>query len=331
MKTFERLLLLGLIVGFALLLSCQNPDDKRVIANLFLLANADSSVVFAPSFVSTHLAERDAALSPNRKEFYYTISSYTRPTIAFIKWMDSGWCLPKVASFSGVYSDLEPHFSPDGNRLYFVSNRPLEQGGELKDFDIWYVERTENGWSEPINLGEPVNTPANEFYPSIAKSGTLYWCATRSDGIGGEDIFYSKLVNGQYQAVQALSDSINTESDEYNAFVDPHERYVIFTSHGWGAGQGRGDLWISYRKPDETWTRPVNMGEAVNTPFMEYCPFVSHDGKHLFFTSDRVNQTCIKSPVTYEDIIYFSHQPTNRLSSIYVIEADIIDKLNPLK
>jgi hypothetical protein len=318
----------GIFLCFTILFSCNQIPKELSKEEIFSTAQQDTSVIFAPGLVSTHLAERDAALSPDGSEFYYTISSFIRPTIAFIQKQEGKWDTPRVASFSGVYSDLEPHFSPNGNRLYFASNRPLEEGGEPKDFDIWYVERTENNWSKPINLGQPVNTPANEFYPSIAKSGTIYWCATRNDGIGGEDIFFSKLVDEQYQAVQAMPDSINTQSDEYNAFIDPDERYIIFTSHGWGNGFGRGDLWISYRKPDDTWTKPINMGETINTSAFEYCPFVSHDGKYLFFTSDRTNLAVIKSPATYQDIIDFSLLPQNRLSSIYIVKTDIIDRLN---
>lgn len=328
MKTSVSLKMFALI---ALFYSCSNQGEIIKNHDLFQIANPDSCAVFASGIVSTHLAERDAALSPDGREFYYTISSYTRPTIAFIEKLENGWPNPDVAPFSGVFSDLEPHFSVDGKRLYFASNRPLEKGGVPKDFDIWYVDKTEKGWGEPVNIGEPINTSANEFYPSVTKCGAIYWCATRNDGVGGEDIFFSKLIEGRYQTVQALSDSINTTSDEYNAFVDPNERYIIFTSHGWGAGYGRGDLWISYQKPDETWTKPINMGDAINTPFMEYCPFVSHDGNYLFFTSDRVNPASIKSPVSYQEIVSFSKQPTNRLSSIYFIKSDIIEKLNPLK
>jgi hypothetical protein len=328
-KAMSSTRIMGELIIFSLLISCSQQPTKEQSLNLFEEANSDSAIIFAPNLVSTHLPERDAALSPNSYEFYFSITSYTQPTIAFIQFENSAWSKPEVASFSGVYSDIEPHFSPDGNRLYFASNRPLIEGGELKDFDIWYVDKTDDDWGKPVNIGESVNTSANEFYPSVTKSGTLYWCAKRDGGLGGEDLYYAKLVDGKFTSAQLLPDSVNSVSDEYNAFVDPEERYIIFTSHGWGAGFGRGDLWISFRKPDQTWTRPINMGEKVNTQAFEFCPFVSHDGKYLFFTSDRA-ELAKKTPATYDEIYFFSLQLKNRLSNIYIINADIIEKLNPL-
>ncbi len=285
--------------------------------------------LFLPDIVSTHLSERDAALSADGHRFYYTVSSYNRPMIVFVERKSGRWTQPQTASFSGVYSDLEPHFSPDGEKLYFASNRPLEKGGQTKDFDIWYVERTNDAWGEPVNVGSPVNTPANEFYPSVTEAGTLYWCAVREGGPGGEDLFFSRMENGRYGPATALSDSVNTAGNEYNAFVARDESFIIFTSTGWGSGYGRGDLWIGFRKPDGQWTRARNMGPEVNTPAFEYCPFVSDDGEFLFFTSDRMDSTQIKATATYEDVVAFSKLPGNKQSSIFSIDAGVIEKLRP--
>ncbi len=313
------------------LAGCMNQNHNGN-DNIFLL-ESESAQIFAPELVSTHLAERDAALSPNGNEFYYTVTSYNRPTIVFIEKTNGHWGKPAVASFSGEYSDLEPHFSPDGNKLYFASNRPKEKGKEPKDFDIWYTEKSDGIWGDPINIGSPINTDANEFYPSITNSGTLYWCSIRLDsiGMGGEDIFYSKLVNNQYLTVEVLSDSINTPHDEFNAFVARDESYIIFTSSGWGAGFGRGDLWISFKHEKGYWTKAANLGDKVNTNAFEYCPFVSDCGKYLFFTSDMIDETDIKTPNSYSDILSFSKQPKNKLNNIYIIDAKVIDDINPLK
>ncbi len=290
---------------------------------------SDSATLFGEGIISTHLAERDAALSPSGKEFYYTVSSYNRQTIVFSELTDKGWTKPQVAPFSGIYSDLEPHFSPDGHRLYFVSNRPLGSEGEPKDYDIWYVERKCNSWGDPINLGSPINTSANEFYPSITNSGTIYWCSVRNDSlsVGGEDIFFSKLEDGVYSKVEALSDSVNTIRDEYNAFVARDESYIIFTSLGWGRGYGRGDLWICFKRSDGLWTKPVNMGGKINSEWFEFCPFVSDCGKFLFFTSDRIDSKKLKPTITYNDIVEFSLSSTNKQNNIYIISTSIIDDL----
>lgn len=294
---------------------------------LFQPPAGEAPEVFLPGKVSNHLSQRDAALSPDGRLFMYTISSYSHPVIMFTQFWEGSWSEPQVASFSGIYSDLEPHFSADGNTLYFASNRPLQKGDPPKDHDIWYVTRQQDGWSEPVNMGHPINTPANEFYPSVTRDGTLYWCAVREDGIGREDIFRSRLQDGRYQVVEVLPDSINTPADEYNAYVARDESYIIFTSTGWGRGEGSGDLWISFRKPDSSWTRARNMGPLVNSPAFEFCPFVTEDGKWLLFTSNRTNISSLPSPATYQHILEYASSPINKLHSIYIMDAAIIEKL----
>lgn len=319
----------GLILASSLIQPACTDTSKPEKSTIHFGTKTGEAEIFAPNLVSTHMTERDAALSPKGDEFYFTLSSYTHPAIVYIKNTPNGWTSPQVASFSGTYSDLEPHFSPDGNRLYFASNRPLAEGGEPKDFDIWYVDRLDTGWSDPVNIGSPINTEANEFYPSITNTGTLYWCAIRKDGlgIGGEDIYYSALEDGQYKTVQALPDSINTPRDEYNAYIARDESYIIFTSTGWGRGYGKGDLWISFKHPDGYWTEAKNMGERVNTSGFEYCPFVSDCGKYLFYTSNKPADKSYTPPISYENIVSFSLGAGNKASDIYVVDARIIQEL----
>lgn len=283
--------------------------------------------LFLPGVVSTHLAERDAALSADGQAFYYTVTSYRHPVIVFTRKQGQQWSKPQVAPFSGVYSDLEPHFSADGKSLYFASNRPLKEGDPVKDYDIWVVRKQQDGWGKPQNLDVPVNTKANEFYPSITSEGTLYWTSISSEGFGGEDIFYSELLEGEYRIATVLSDSINTSADEYNAYIARDGSYLIFSSTGWGKGEGSGDLYISFRKGDDTWTQAINMGPEVNSPSFDFCPFVSEDGRELFFTSNRTGEEVLPSPVTYKDILKYAASPYNKQHSIYVMDASIIEKL----
>ena len=63
------------------------------------------------------------------------------------------WTSPVVAPFSGKFGDLEPAFSPDGMKLYFSSNRPID-GSEPKDYDIWVVEKTNGRWSDPRTVAK---------------------------------------------------------------------------------------------------------------------------------------------------------------------------------
>ncbi|MGH7673944.1 MAG: hypothetical protein ACREMV_01625, partial [Gemmatimonadales bacterium] len=112
----------------------------------------------------------------------------------------NAWSPPEVAPFSGRYSDYDPFLSADGARLFFVSNRPAGPTDSTTDFDVWMVERAGDRWAEPRNLGAPVNTPRDEFYPSVASDGTIYFSAVRdSGGQGGFDVWRSRWAEARYQ------------------------------------------------------------------------------------------------------------------------------------
>ncbi|MEJ0080379.1 MAG: hypothetical protein WDM78_05360 [Puia sp.] len=72
------------------------------------------------------------------------------------------------------------HFSPDGQKLYFTSNRPLQGSDSTKDYDIWYLLKKGDDWRGPFNAGTKINTGKDEFYPSQARNGNLYF--TRDNG-----------------------------------------------------------------------------------------------------------------------------------------------------
>ena len=98
--------------------------------------------------------------------------------VSFLR--DGVWSKPEAVDFTGPYSAVDMAFSVDGGRLFYCSDRPMSGSGEPSEtVDIWYVERTADGWSEPINPGPPVNSDQHEFYPSLAADGTLYFQSWR--------------------------------------------------------------------------------------------------------------------------------------------------------
>ncbi len=234
---------------------------------------------------------RDFAMNKWGTEIYFSVQS-PGSEISAIVWCKKNkkdkWSEPEVLSFSGKFNDLEPFLSWDNTRLYFVSNRPLNKNGtETKDYDIWYCERNPAGyWGEPRNLGAPVNSYENEFYPSVTRNGNLYFTNDGKRSKGKDDIFVCKFNDGKYCSPISISDSINTEGYEFNAFVEENEQYMIFTGYNKPDGLGSGDLYISYHSTDGTWSAPKNMGD-VNSKQMDYCPFVDPNKKTLYFTSKR--------------------------------------------
>ena len=271
---------------------------------------------FAPYLLSASDNERDFAIAPDGKSIYYTIQySANRSIIVYSEYANNQWTLPRKASFSGVYADLEPAFSLDGLRLYFSSNRSV--GGNQKDFDIWYVERVDGGpWSEPALAGGGKNSAENEFYPSLTRTGNLYFTATRAGGKGGEDIWVSRFENGRFLTPQVLPDAINSIHGEYNAFIDPDEQFIYFSSDGRADEVGGGDLYISRKDTTGNWmpARRLNF----NTEKLDYCPYVSPDGAYLFFTSERDQENPLPTnPLDLISVLKYVLDPDNNKGNIY--------------
>lgn len=275
--------------------------------------------------VSSGFSERDFAISPDGTEIYYTLQSPEGvfQTVVYCKKAANGtWSKPEVAPFAGKYSDLEPAFSADGKKLYFASNRPVE-GTNPKDFDIWVVSRESGQWSEPQNLGSPINTTEDEFYPSIARNGNLYYTAAYKTAVGKEDIFVSKFEQGKYAAPISLDTAINSKTYEFNAFVSPDEDYIIFTSYGRKDDKGRGDLYMSIKDATGKWL-PAQHLSALNSNRLDYCPYVSPDKKVLFFTSERINipNTYTSTPAKIDDLYKTFTSPQNGTGDIYWVSFD---------
>ncbi len=287
-----------------------------------------TAALFAPGIVSTGLAERDVAMTPDGSELYFTVVFGGRGTIVAMRRVDGAWTTPEVASFSGTWNDIEPAISPDGQRFFFVSARPRTAGAtEPGNTDVWVMERTGTGWSEPANLGGPVNSTDNEYFPSLTRDGTMYF--TRRSG-GGEALYRSSLAGGRYQEPERLPEQINTTPQQFNSFVAPDESYLIFGSVPREGGLGGVDYLVSFRKEDGTWTDAVNMGPAVNSPAGEWSASLSPDGRYLFFQSTRNTVPARSaSPLRYADLERMQGEPGNGQSDIYWIDAGFIESLRP--
>jgi Tol biopolymer transport system component len=258
--------------------------------------------VFAPGLVSMKdRFEYGNTFSKDGKEFYYSHNVNGKPQINVIRFENNTWSEPKTILVHDVYGYNDAFLSPDEKRLYFISDRPLDGKGPKKDIDIWYVERKGDGWSEPVNVGSSINAEKNEYYISFTKKGTMYFSsnAGTKENDKNYDIRTAEFSNGKFLPNKKLGDAINTEYYEADVYVHPDETYVIFCSERFD-GKGRGDLYVSFRNNKGEWSPAKNMGDAINTDGYEFCPYVTPDGKFLFFS---------------------------RSGDIYWISAEVIEKL----
>ena len=289
----------------------------------------DSAMLFAPGIISTGMNERDFAITPDGNEIFFCreAGNYRYATIFYSRRSDDVWSSPQVFEFctNPEYKYIEPHLSPDGTNLYFISTMPADSASEGNE-DIWVCTKTDGEWSEPRNLGSPVNTSSNEFFPSVTVDGTIYY--THLDTIANEEFIYrSRLLNGVYQQPHRLSPNVNIGRARYNAFVAPDESYIIIPAYGMPDSFGATDYYISFRDTLDNWSQPVNMGPGINSAFArEWSASVSPDGKYLFFMSDRMGSTSL-AKLSTETLQQFHNFPQNGNTDIYWISTSVIEEL----
>jgi outer membrane protein OmpA-like peptidoglycan-associated protein len=132
--------------------------------------------------------------------------------------------------------ESQPSISSDGRTLYFVSNRKGGYGG----YDIWKSTLSEKGWSEPENLGPNINTQYDEQSPFIhPDDSTLYFCSNGWPGMGGKDLFVSRLgKDGKWQKPENLGYPINSSGDENGLTLTANGTYAFFSSNNLNGSGG---------------------------------------------------------------------------------------------
>lgn len=158
------------------------------------------------------------------------------------------------------YWESQPAISPDGNTLYFVSNRPGGFGG----YDIWKsILDMDGNWSQPVNLGPEINTPYDEHTPFLHADGkTLYFSSDGWPGFGNKDIFMSRMDdNGKWNTPLNLGYPINTFNEETGLIVSPDGKDAYFSSDLKG---GYGDMDIyQFQLPEDKKPLPITYVKGI--------------------------------------------------------------------
>ena len=258
---------------------CRLDTDiqKPVIGN-YLGQNPPgmAAELFAPEIISVNNSkERDIAFSKKGDLCFFSRNN----RIVMMERKGNQWGKVVVAPFSTGFNEAEAFFTPDDKRVYFISTKPIGEQVKAGPWEIWYTDWKNGSWS---NVQLIDRTFKGCFYTSFTRDWKMYYTDAK------DDLYVAQYRNGSFEKPVNLGPNINTDKAEYNAFVSPDESWLIFTSFGWGEGFGGGDLWISFRSDAGKWQKPINMGRAINSKYHEYCPYVSPDGKFLFFTSNRL-------------------------------------------
>jgi len=258
---------------------------------------------FAPGQLAGDSAASFGSMSPNGREFYYTIHrpDFSAHRIVVSKLDGASWSHGTTLPFSGVYNDREPRLSPDGRRLYFSSNRPTTSGdtARRRDQDLWMSSRVPNGeWQTPRHVDAPINTSAQEFSPVVTSNGTLYFIATRPGGIGGpanpHNVWRARPTDTtglHFGAPENLGPAINTGL-ETNVFVSWDDRLMFVSRDGAPGGLGGDDIYTA-TSFGGVWQPMRHLPAPINSEKYDYGPALSSNGKWLFLTSWRSGTSAI--------------------------------------
>jgi hypothetical protein len=192
------------------------------------------------------------------------------------------------------------------------------------------MERAGDRWGEPYHLGPPVNTDAPEYFPSVTAGGTLYFTREGSDRVS--KIFRSRFVDGVYTEPELLGPRVNCGTNRFNAYVAPDQSYMIVPALGREDSIGGVDYYVVFRSDDDTWSEPVNLGEAVNRQDgREWSASLSPDGKYLFFMSSRPADAVDASLTgrTVTDLVTASTRPGQGGAGIWWVSAEVVERLRP--
>lgn len=192
-------------------------------------------------------------------------------------------------AINSIYDEVAPMISPDGRTIYFVRKfHPENAGGINDEDDIWYSVRDENGhWAPARNIGLPLNNKYNNFVQSITPDGNQLLLANvyNKDGstAPGVSLTYKTKQGWAFPEKQTIDDFMNL-SPFANYYLSNDGQFLLMSLERKDS-YGEMDLYVSFRKGDNRWSKPLNLGPIINTSVNDYSPFLAADGVTLYYST----------------------------------------------
>ena len=265
--------------------------EKLKVTYEFAVNNSRQHVPFHPEnlgdAVNTKDPEYFPSLTIDSKTLIFTRRVNSRNEDFYITYRDDNhnWSAAQNMGepVNSSFNEGAQNISQDGTMLVFTGCEFPEGKGSC---DLYYSEKTANGWTTPENLGFPVNTRDWESQPCLsADKQTLYFARETPDH--GADIFVThRQPNGQWGTPQRLDSNINTSGRETTPFIHADGQTLYFASDG-HPGYGGLDIFYSRRQPNGSWGPATNLGYPINTIDEDASLVVEANGKTAYFASDR--------------------------------------------
>ena len=320
MKIFKKriVVLLALFISTMLALAQEDTEDNSdfpVLTGPYLGQKPPGMTpeIFAPNIISIDgYEELCSGFMDDGKVFLFSrlnpIEDWKKKPTSWMVMKEGFWSRPIEVPFN----DLHPHnfsIAPDGNTLYFTTIwSKAKPRKELEKTNLWEVHYIDGVWCDPEKLGMEINTDAHsENYPSVSQDGTIYYMKHDPNGYGKMDLVYHELIDNTYGKMMNMGAPVITQLNELDPFIAPDESFLIYIAD-YEDSRGTWDLYVSFKKDDDKWTEPLNMGDDINTGAWESRPYVTCDGKYLFFSRGDENPSW---------------------ADIYWVDAKIIEELRP--
>ncbi len=194
-------------------------------------------------------------------------------------------------SVNSVYEDLNPVLTADGNTLYFArKHTPTNTGGRRDPQDVYLAEMVNGSWSASRNAGPPLNTPDADNVCAISSDSKRLYYFIRRTASSGYFGYRERNLSG-WSDIKETGLEVTNRSDYLESCLAQDEQTILFTANTRdnifaGRDHDERDIYVAMRKYDGTWTRPVNLGQAVNSTGDEYSPFLAADGRTLYFATN---------------------------------------------
>jgi outer membrane protein OmpA-like peptidoglycan-associated protein len=305
---------------------------KRGIEQSDFAINAvQHPVEFKPERLSKAINSEDdeywPSLSADESTFVFTrlvgsaLKAHPQEDFYQSFWKDSVWTYAKNVGAPLNTYDNEGAQSLSANGMvmvYTVCNRR----GVLGRCDLYISEKNGNKWTEPMNIGAPVNSAAKETQPSLSADGrTIYFASDKAGGKGGVDIWVThQNEDGSWIVPENLGDSINTPGNEASPFIHPDNNTLYFSSD-YLLGMGEYDIFYSRRNRSGKWGKSVNIGYPINTSNDEIGLIINAKGNMAYYSTTM-------NPGTGRDIYRFELYPKARPQEVSYFKGKVYDAVS---
>ena len=184
-----------------------------------------------------------------------------------------------------IFTRLIPINSEVGVKMVSGRNPSIDLKSVQEDFFI--STKDNNVWLGAQNMGEPLNTNGNEGAQTVSVDGRIMYftACNREDGKGRCDIYICKNENGEWSVPENIGSPVNSSSWEAQPSISPDGKTLFFVSNRDG-GLGGKDIWISTQNSVGEWSKPINLGENINSSGDEQSPFIHPDNQTMYFSSN---------------------------------------------